>query len=151
MLGDMALDALPAVTKLLESVLQKLGLDPAGAMVRKDDTSIAWGIMRGSAQVLLIAASTDKGTWVRVVAPVVKLPPEEQRLAFFARLLDLNAKAMRNAAFGVQGDVVVIVSERPAQGLDANEVDQILKHVGATADHYDDAFEKEYGVAKASG
>jgi hypothetical protein len=146
----MAFDALPVTTQLLEGVLRRLGLDPAAAKVRQDETTIAWGIMRGSAQVLLAAATSDKGTWVRVVAPVVKLPKESDRLAFFARLLDLNAKAMRNAAFGVLNDDVVIVSERPAQGLDAGEVEQILKHVGAAADYYDDLFAKEYGLAKSS-
>ena len=55
---------------------------------------------------------------------------------------------MRNAAFGVLNDGVVVVSERPAEGLDPQEVEQILKHVGAVADHYDDQFIKEWGVAR---
>ncbi len=55
---------------------------------------------------------------------------------------------MRNAAFGVMNDGVVVVSERPAEGLDAGELEQMLRHVGAVADHYDDLFIKEYGVAR---
>lgn len=141
----------PTTVRILEDVLRKLGLDPAGAKVREEQGTIAWGVLRGSAQVLLMATQSDKGVWIRAIAPVVKIPSaSEAKLNVYARLLDLNAKTMRNAAFGVLNDNIVIVSERPAQGLDANEVEQILRHVGATADHYDDAFEKEYGLPKAS-
>ncbi len=137
---------------IVEQVMRKLGLDPDGARVKDekspDGATRAWGMLRGSAQVLLIVSGNADGTWVRVVAPVVKLPTADKRLAFYERLLDLNAKAMRNASFGVLNDGVVIVSERPAEGLDAEEVEQIMKHVGALADHYDDLFMKEYGVAR---
>ena len=132
----------------VESVLRKLGLDPATSKVRDEDGTRAWGLLRGSAQVLLQVSQTDQGTWLRVIAPVVKLPKSDARPAFFERLLELNARSMRNASFGVLNDGVVIVSERPTDGLDANEVEQILKHVGALADHYDDLFIKEYGVTR---
>lgn len=132
----------------VESVLRKLGLDPATSKVRDEDGTRAWGLLRGSAQVLLQVSQTDQGTWLRVIAPVVKLPKSDARPAFFERLLELNARSMRNASFGVLNDGVVIVSERPTDGLDANEVEQILKHVGALADHYDDLFIKEYSVTR---
>jgi hypothetical protein len=132
----------------VEGVLKKLGLDPSQSRVRDEPGTRAWGMLRGSAQVLLMVTSGDHGTWLRVIAPVVKLPKEDARPAFYAKLLDLNAKSMRNAAFGVMNDGVVVVSERPADGLDAEEVEQILKHVGAVADHYDDQFIKEWGVTR---
>jgi hypothetical protein len=144
-------DALWTKTRtLLEEALRKVGLDPKTSVVRDESDQLAFGVMRGSAQVLLAATRGDRGVWVRAIAPVVLLPPEAARLAFYAKLLDLNAKAMRNAAFGVLGDKVVVVSERPAEGLDPQEVEQILRHVGATADHYDDLFATEYGVPHAS-
>jgi hypothetical protein len=132
----------------VETVLRKLGLDPDASKVREDEGTRAWGLLRGSAQVLLQVSGNEHGTWVRAIAPVVKLPKEDARRAFFERLLELNARSMRNASFGLLNDGVVIVSERPADGLDANEVEQILKHVGALADHYDDEFIKEYGVSR---
>lgn len=132
----------------IESVLRKLGLDPKTAKVRDEESTRAWGLLRGSAQVLLMVNGSDEGAWVRVIAPVTKLPAEKDRAAFYLKLLELNARAMRNASFGVLNDGVVIVSERPSEGLDEKEVEQILKHVGALADHYDDEFIKEYGVAR---
>jgi len=146
-----ASDALWLKTReLLENALKKVGLDPATSVVRDDPDQVAFGVLRGSAQVLLAATRGERRIWVRAIAPVVMLPPEAARLAFYARLLDLNAKIMRNASFGVLGDKVVVVSERPAEGLDPEEVEQILQHVAATADHYDDLFANEYGVPHAS-
>jgi len=132
----------------VEGVLTKLGLDPKTAQVRDEDGTRAWGMLRGSAQVLLQVTGNDQGTWVRVIAPIVKLPKEDVRKTFYEHLLELNARSMRNASFGLLNDGVVILSERPAEGLDANEVEQILKHVGALADYYDDLFIKEYGVTR---
>lgn len=141
-------DLFPEASATIEAVLRKLGLDPDASKVRDEPGTRAWGLLRGSAQVLMMVNQSEGVTWVRVIAPVVKLPAEDKRLAFFGRLLELNARAMRNASFGLLNDGVVVVSERPAEGLDANEVEQILKHVGAVADHYDDLFIAEYGVSR---
>src|SRR5687767_12731075 len=106
----------------VESVLTKLGLDPKTAKVRDEEGTRAWGLLRGSAQVLLQVSSSEQGTFLRVIAPIVKLPKEDVRKTFYEHLLELNARSMRNASFGLLNDGVVIVSERPAEGLDANEV-----------------------------
>jgi len=141
-------DRFQEASATIESVLRKLGLDPNGSKVRDEVGTRAWGLLRGSAQVLMMVNQSEQGTWVRVIAPVVKLPTEDKRMAFFTRLLELNARAMRNASFGVLNDGVVVVSERPAEGLDQPELEQILKHVGTLADHYDDLFITEYGVTR---
>jgi hypothetical protein len=141
-------DSFSKASTTVEGILKKLGLDPNTARVRDEAGTRAWGMLRGSAQVLLMVTTGEHGTWLRVIAPVVKLPKEDKRQAFFEKLLELNAKSMRNAAFGVLNDGVVVVSERPAEGLDPQEVEQILKHVGAVADHYDDQFVKEWGVTR---
>lgn len=147
--GYLAGMSFSSVVNLVEQVLRKIGIDPVASKVRGDADTVAWGMKRGSAQVLFIVSDDPKtGTWVRAIAPVVKLPAEPKRLELYGRLLDLNAKAMRNAAFGVLGDNVVVVSERPGQGLDAGEAEQMLKHVGATADHYDDLLADELGLER---
>lgn len=141
-------DRFQEASATIESVLTKLGLDPNGSKVRDEENTRAWGLLRGSAQVLMMVSRAEGLTWVRVIAPVVKLPSADKKLAFFQRLLELNARGMRNASFGLLNDGVVVVSERPAEGLDEHELDQILKHVGALADHYDDQFISEYGVTR---
>lgn len=138
-----------AVVSLVEQVLKSLGIDPETSRVRNVPQTIAWGMQRGSAQVLIMVNEDKGAVWVRAIAPVVKLPGDSaMKLELYGRLLDLNAKAMRNAAFGVLNDNVVVVSERPGDGLDAAECEQILKHVGAVADHYDDLLADELGLTK---
>jgi hypothetical protein len=65
------------------------------------------------------------------------------------RLLELNAAGLANAAFGLMENRVVAVSERPAAGLDAGEVEQMVMHLSAVADTFDDRLAKEFGALKA--
>jgi hypothetical protein len=84
------------------------------------------------------------------VSPVVALPADPAaHAAFFRRLLELNVAGLGNAAFGLLDDRVVAVCERPAAGLDGEEVDQMIRHLAAVADAFDDKLQKEFGVAKA--
>jgi anti-sigma factor RsiW len=89
-------------------------------------------------------------TYLRVVSPVVTLPTDaENQAALVRRVLELNAGGLANAAFGLVGDRVVAVSERPTAGLGAEEVEQTVRHLAAVADTFDDRFEKEFGATKA--
>jgi hypothetical protein len=141
-------DSFEAAVSLVEGVMKKLGLDPATAKVRAEAGSAAWGVQRGSAQVLLVVDHGERGNVFRVIAPVVKAPAADRQAEIYGHLLALNAKSMRNAAFGVLNDLVVVVSERPTEGLDPSEAEQILKHVGTMADHFDDELEKKFGLAR---
>jgi anti-sigma factor RsiW len=81
---------------------------------------------------------------------VVSVPADKaQHGALFRRLLEINAGGLANAAFGLVGDRVVAVSERPTEGLGAEEVEQIVRHLAAVADTFDDRLEKEFGATKA--
>ena len=61
----------------------------------------------------------------------------------------LNAAGLANAAFGLIGDRVVVVSERPVAGLDEGEVEQTVRHLAAVADTFDDRLEKDFGATRA--
>jgi len=141
-------ESFESAVALVEGVLKKLGVDPATAKVRAEAGSTAWGLKRGSAQVLLLVNKSDRGVFFRVIAPVVKAPGADKRGEVYTHLLELNAKSTRNAAFGLLNDNVVVLSERPVDGLDASEAEQILKQVGALADYYDDELEKKFGLQK---
>jgi hypothetical protein len=142
-------DSFSSAAEIVVTLLSKLGLDPKTSLLRDEPATKAWGLKRGSAQVLLTLTKSEKHAWLRIAAPVVNVPSDGDaplKLKFFSRLLDLNAKAMRNAAFGVMGELVVIVSERPVEGLDLQEAEQMLNHVSALADHYDDLLSREHGL-----
>jgi hypothetical protein len=138
--------------KLVEATIRKLGLDPATTRAHETETQAAWTLKRGSASVLVTVTShpEEKGqTYLRVASPVVTLPADPSKHPpLLRRLLELNAGGLANAAFGLTGDRVVAVSERPAQGLGPEEVEQTVRHLAAVADTFDDRLEKEFGASK---
>jgi hypothetical protein len=144
--------------KLVEDTLRKLGLDPAavhvppaGGVAGGAGSQAAWTLKRGSASVLVTVThrGDEKATYLRVGAPVVVLPADAGRhQALFRRLLELNAAGLANAAFALAGDKVIVVCERPVEGLGAEEVEQSIRHLAAVADTFDDRLEKEFGATR---
>jgi hypothetical protein len=142
---------------LVLATIRKLGVDPATAEVPSGagapgGASAAWTLKRGSASVLVTVTRHDeeKTTYLRVASPVVTLPADPSvHPALFRRLLEMNGAGLANAAFGLIGDRVVAVSERPAEGLGAEEVEQAVRHLAAVADTFDDRLAKEFGAIKA--
>lgn len=146
------MDALFSLTKeLVEATLTKLGLDAQKARVKDEAEQRSWTLMRGSASVLIsaIMKPEQKNVFLRVASPVIMMA-DGDRGPLLKRLLELNAGGLANAAFGIIGDRVVAVSERPAEGLDASEIEQMIRHLSAVADTYDDRLVKEFGGKRAS-
>jgi hypothetical protein len=138
--------------KLVEEVIVKLGLEPAKVRGSETSSLVTWTLQRGSAAVLISVAKSDRGdeAFLRAISPIMTLPPEPKVLGLFRRLLELNGHGLANAAFGIVNDRIVVKSERPVQGLDGGEVEQIIKHLSAVADTYDDRLVKEFGGQRAS-
>ena len=138
--------------KLVEETIKKLGLDPATTRAHSTDVQTAWTLKRGSASVLVTVTfhPDEDETYLRVASPVVTLPADKAKHGALCRhLLELNAGGLANAAFGLVADRVVVVSERPIEGLGGAEVEQTVKHLAAVADTFDDRLEKEFGATKA--
>jgi len=135
----------------VEATLKKLGLDPKQAAVKDTEDQATYTMLRGSAAVLVTVVHRveQKAVFLRVASPVF-IPAEGNREALYKRLLELNASGLANAAFGLMGDKVVAVSERPAENLDPGEVEQMVRHLSAVADTYDDRLVKEFGGKRAS-
>ncbi len=146
------MDALFSRTKeLVEATITKLGLDAQKARVKDEPAQCSWTLMRGSASVLIttVLKAEQKAVFLRVASPVMTMATGN-REPIFKRLLELNAGGLANASFGIMGERVVAVSERPADGLDAGEVEQMIRHLSAVADTYDDRLVKEFGGKRAS-
>jgi hypothetical protein len=149
-------DLFNGTKELVESTLKKLGLDPEASKAKSDDAHATYTFGRGSAHVMcgVVKRVEQKMVFLRVAAPVM-IPPQgeegrERAHALFERLLELNGAGLANCAFAMIDGRVVVVSERPAPGLDAAEVEQILKHTSAVADTYDDRLVEEFGGKRAS-
>jgi hypothetical protein len=146
-------DLFNGTKELVEATLKKLGLDPDASKAKSDDAHATYTFGRGSAHVLcaVIKRIEQKAVFLRVAAPVLTPPEDNERAhALFERLLELNGAGLSNCAFALIDGRVVVVSERPAPGLDAAEVEQILKHLSAVADTYDDRLVEEFGGTRAS-
>jgi len=135
----------------VEATLKKLGLDPAAALLKQTGDLATYTLMRGSAAVLVsvVHRPEQKAVFLRVASPVL-VPAADKREGLYKRLLELNAGGLANAAFGLLNDMVVAVSERPAENLDPGEVEQIIRHLSAVADTYDDRLVKEFGGQRAA-
>jgi hypothetical protein len=143
--------------QFVEATVQRLGLDPAAMRVAAptgapaNESQAAWTLKRGSASVLVTVTlrEDEKAAYFRVAAPVVILPADPgKHLPLFRRVLELNAAGLANAAFGLAGDKIVAVCERPAQGLGPEEVEQSIRHLAAVADTFDDKLAKEFGATR---
>lgn len=76
---------------------------------------------------LWVIADDDGQIVVRHEAPIIvfraKLAdgPKDGKLALFERLLQLNAAEMITAAYGLEGDAIVVVASLQSENLDWNE------------------------------
>ncbi len=60
----------------------------------------------------------------------------ERRAALFQRLLELNAKSLLHAAYGLEGDTIVIAAALELESADPNEVQAVLSDIDmALAEH----------------
>jgi len=148
----MTSERLQATRAMVEGVIRKLGLDPAKAKITDDAQQTTWTLARGSAHVLVtvVHRPEQKNVFFRVAAPVMIPDPGKPREPLYKRLLEMNAGGLANASFGLAGDKVVSVSERPAEGLDEQEAEQMIRHLSAVADTFDDRLVAEFGGKRAS-
>ena len=138
--------------KLIEDVLSALGVSTEKNRLETKDGSTAWGLLRGSAEVMVFlnpARDDKEDNFLRIVSPIVRLP-SENLLPLYRRLLEHNAKDLYGVAFGVVNEDIVLVAERGTRDLDRSEVEDMLRNIGAAADHYDDMLVKEFGGRKFS-
>jgi hypothetical protein len=138
---------------MVEASMRSLGIDPAQARASSDARGHAFMLQRGSARIAIAVYEGDgnREPTLRVAAPVVKLPEPEARPRLYEQLLELNARELIGAAFGVVAGEVVVVSERALRDIDRSEVDALIRSVGRIADTWDDILAKQYATARASG
>ncbi len=137
---------------IVEAAIKKLGLDPKKSVVGETADQVSWTLARGSANVVItvVHRPEQKNVFFRVAAPVMEPDATAPKEPLFRRLLEMNAGGLSNASFGLLADKIVAVSERPADGLDENEADQMIRHLSAVADTFDDRLVREFGGKRAS-
>jgi hypothetical protein len=135
---------LASTLALIEEVLRELGHDPA-ATRHDDQTALhAWRLVKGSAAIHVTLAARTEFTHLRVCAIVMTADSKVDIPALHAHLLALNA-TLCGAAFAVDGDRVLLVSERSTLDLDRSEVRELVRRVTTYADNHDDVLVARFG------
>jgi len=127
----------------VEQILHSIGVDVAHARLADVEQGFGWSFRRGSAIIeVYISEQEDRG-YMQVLAPILHLPATGL-LPLYRRLLELNLQ-LTNASLGVYYDAVYVFNERPLQGLDATEANNIITLVAGYADDLDNKLLEEFG------
>jgi len=126
----------------VEKILASIGVDVAQARLRTEQ-GFGWNFSRGSAVIeIYVTQHGDRG-FLQVLSPIMHLP-SAGLLPLYRRLLELNLQ-LTNASMGVFLDVVYVFNERPLEGLDAIEANNIITLIAGYADELDNVLVNEFG------
>lgn len=132
--------------ELVEGLLSDLGINPEENLEEAQETQrYSWCVKRGSANVFLELFTENNEGFFMVDCPMLRLPAEEQRQAFYRRLLELNDQLVE-AALVARGDEIHLVGIRPLRGLDREEASGMLDRISAWADNLDNVLSDEFGA-----
>lgn len=101
----------------------------------------------GTIQCALGMVSVEDRDLFLVYAPIMDLPSDrELLLPLYRLLLELNNRFELGAAkFGIHSDTVFLSAMRPLDGLDAVEVEDMIRWVSRFADNMDERLVAEFG------
>lgn len=118
---------------VVENAMAKLGLNPQTARQKKAGQ---WTITKGQIPVWIdiFYYEIEKRIYFQVVAPVMKLPEQNQE-KMGMELLAINHQLF-GVAFCIHKDQVLLKTIREAEGLDSNEVYAMILRAGNYAEKY---------------
>ena len=135
---------LASTLALVEDVLSELGHPAPGSQIKEATALYAWRIPKGSAVTKITIINRAEFTHLRVCAIVMTIDVNVDRPALFQHLLELNA-SLAGAAFGIDGDHVLLLSERSTLDLDRSEVLDSIRRITTSADDHDDVLVARFG------
>ncbi len=126
----------------VEQILAAIGVNPGSARLPTEQ-GFGWNFRRGSAIIeVYVSQQADKGH-LQVLSPIITLP-QVNLLPLYRRLLELNLQ-LTNASLGIFLDTVYVFNERPLEGLDPVEANNIITLVAHYADDLDNRLVSEFG------
>lgn len=132
------------VEDMIKEYLVKIGLKPDECY---NSENKAWYWFRGSAKVEAFISETkisdiESRYFLRIYSGIMKVPQNNQ-LAFYRRLLDLNDTSL-GMKFSTMNDWVYITTERNIIGIDYAELSYTIYNLELWADQYDDKLKTEF-------
>lgn len=129
------------VVGMVHEYYRRRGLELAGHTVEATE-GYGWWITEGSAKVYIFVQEVQGGPVVRVNSPILHFP-EENREAFFLRLLEIN-RDLSYCCVAAFDDVIIVSGQRPILGLDQEELNDLIWNVSYVADKLDDDLAEEF-------
>ncbi|MBC8100374.1 MAG: YbjN domain-containing protein [Armatimonadetes bacterium] len=126
----------------IENILSMLDVNPSEARAHTME-SYRWAFRWGSVEVDVNIMERGSRAFFQVTAPIIYLP-DSQRENLLYGILELNLE-MTSAAMGVYRDVIYVFSERPIEGMDAEEARFIITQVAHYADELDHRLVQDFG------
>ena len=131
------------VGHMIERFFRDRGQNPQEQQI-KGAEGYGWWLTEGSARVYVFVQDTPSGTVLRVTSPLVYIP-ENNREAFYRKLLDINS-GLSSCALGTHENVVLVVAQRPTLALDQEELEALVWNVAFVADLLDDRLATEFAT-----
>ena len=135
---------LASTLALVEDVLRELGHPTPNSEIKDPGALHAWRIPKGSAVTRVTLINRSDFTHLRVCAVVLTMNDKVDRSALFQHVLGLNA-TLAGAAFAVDADQLLLVSERSTLDLDRSEILDAIQRVTTMSDDHDDVLVARFG------
>ena len=129
---------------LVEQALVQLGHDPEACEL--DDPAVlkSWWFSQGSATITVALRRRPGTPHLRISTPVMTPATQSDRPALHAELLGRNLD-LCGMAFALDGDKVMLCSERTTLDLDRSEVIDMIDGLARQADAVDELLVQTYG------
>ena len=128
--------------KLVETFFKNEGLNPKEHRV--EGAKGTWWVSRGSAIIYIFVNEAQDMNTLRIASPILYLP-HENLLPFYRACLEINY-GLIYCGIAIDKDIAFLISERPLLGLDAEEVQDMMRILAYYADKYDNELAKEFGA-----
>ncbi|HOU15696.1 MAG TPA: YbjN domain-containing protein [Anaerolineae bacterium] len=134
----------PAAQALVDQALWHLGIDPQEAIDEDGWRHIALGTAQGRLNVI----EWEPELYYLVVwSPILRVPDDMRlRAELFETLLLLNHHETGMARFSLKDGLIVLAAARPIQGLDLEQVLDMIRMVMVTADHLDEPLQQAFAI-----
>jgi hypothetical protein len=136
---------LTKITTLVNDVFSQLGQRHADSQIADHQ----WVYIKGSAFCLVEVREIEVGGKtegvIQVVSPICSLPKRKNE--FMQEILSYNHK-FAGPAFTLYGNMVCLKMARPFRGADKEDIEYMIKTVGAISDKLDNALITVYGAKR---
>jgi hypothetical protein len=129
--------------QMVEGFFKKINANPNDQRL-PDRNALGWWIQRGSAMIYIFLNQGEDNITLRILSPLLYLP-EDFVLPFYRRCLEINMRLI-NCALAASDDKILLVTERPIEGLDQQELESSIHYLAAVADEIDNKLSAEFNA-----